>query len=265
MRGITRDSLVEMFDRKLIYVFALVTVLTVLVVILSGSIDGQIRVQTGGNMNTEDLNQVLGDPVIRMFELFVSILVFLAVMGTAGAIPTMLEKGQADFYLSKPLSRTSLFLNKFMGVFIVYGLTVVLCGVIVYLSIGLVHGMFNIRVGYLFVFSLLSFFIWYSITAFAGVAFGSNSIAIMSAFIVWILQKVLDAREWIKTLADSKPVDYIVDTLYYIIPKTGEISSMSVNVTTGKAIHDWMPLYSSLLFALVMIYITVYIIKRKDY
>ena len=80
-----------------------------------------------------------------------------------------------------------------------------------------------------------------------------------------MIQKVLDGREWIKALADSKPINYVVDTLYYIIPKTGEISSMSVSITTGKVIRDWMPLYSSLLFALVMIYITVYIFKRKNY
>ncbi|MBN1211677.1 MAG: hypothetical protein JXA92_03790 [candidate division Zixibacteria bacterium] len=265
MKGITRDSLVEMFDRKLVYVFAVVTALTVLIVILSGSIDGQIRMQTGGDMNVDDFNQVLGDPIIRVFEFFVSFLVFLAVMGTAGMIPTMLEKGRADYYLSKPISRTALFLNKFVGILIVYGLTIILCGGIVYLSLGLVHGIFDFRIVYLFLFSLLAFFIWYSITAFAGIVFGSNAIAIMSAFIVWILQKILSARDVIKTLADSKPVDYIVDTSYYIIPKTGEISDMSVRMVSGRVIHDWMPLYSSLLFAIVLVYVTIYIFKRKNY
>jgi len=265
MRGITRDSVVEMFDRKLIYVFAVVTVLTVLIVLMSGSLDGQIRMQTGGGMDVDDINEVLGDPVVRIFEFFVSFLVFLAVMGTAGVIPTMLEKGRADYYLSKPISRTVLFLNKFVGVLIVYGLTIILCGVIVYLSLCLVHGIFNIHIVYLFIFSLLSFIIWYSITAFAGVVFNSSAIAIMSAFIIWILQKVLGTREWIKALVDSQPVHYIVDTFYYIIPKTGEISDMSVRMATSREIRDWMPLYSSLLFALVLIYLTVYIFKRKNY
>ena len=265
MRGITRDSVVEMFDRKLIYVFAVVTVLTVVIVLLSGSIDGQFQMQTGGGMDVDDISEVLGDPVVRIFEVFVSFLVFLAVLGTAGVIPTMLEKGRADYYLSKPISRAALFLNKFMGVLIVYGLVIVLCGAIVYISLCLVHGIFNIHIVYLFIFSLLSFIIWYSITAFAGVVFNSGAIAIMSAFIIWILQLILGGRELVKGLVDSKPVHYIVDTFYYIIPKTSEISDMSVRMAISREIYDWMPLYSSLLFALALIYVTIHIFKRKNY
>jgi len=38
MRGITRDCLLEMLDRKLIYVFGIATLLTILVVLYSGTL-----------------------------------------------------------------------------------------------------------------------------------------------------------------------------------------------------------------------------------
>lgn len=265
MRGITRDTLVEMFDRKLFYVFAAVTALSLLVVLLTGSFEMDMSIDTNGEMDAEMLNEMLGDPIIRVFEFYLSFLVFLAVMGTAGLIPNILEKGRADYYLSKPLSRTALFLNKFFGILIVYGLTIMLSGVIIYAAVGLVHDLFNARIIYLFLFSMIAFFIWLSITAFAGVAFGSNAIALMSAFIIWILQKILAGREILEALTSSKIIKYIVDTLYYIIPKTGGISDIAIKLTAGRPVNDWMPFYSSFLFALALLYVTIVIFKLKNY
>jgi len=265
MRGITRDCIVEMFDRKLFYVFAIVTALALLIVLMTSSLEGEVRIQTGGNMDVEGLNEAFGNPVMNAFNFFLSFLVFLVVLGTSGLMPSMFERGRADYYLSKPISRTSLFFNKFFGIFVVYGATITLCGIIVYATIGLLYNMFDVGVIYVFLMALISLFIWLSITTFAGIVFGSASIAIMSAFIVWVLQFVLSWRDEIKMLLDSKPINYFLDTLYYIVPKTGDISDIAVYLAVGRPIQDWVPLYSSILFALIIIFATVTIFKKKNY
>ncbi|MFZ5981528.1 MAG: ABC transporter permease [Candidatus Zixiibacteriota bacterium] len=265
MRGITRDCIVEMFDRKLIYVFAIVTVLALFIVLMTASFDTEIHVQTSGNMDMEEVNDMLGNPAMNGFSFFLFVLVFLAVLGTAGLMPSMLERGRADYYLSKPISRTSLFFSKFFGIFVVYGGVITLCGLIVYLAMGFMYNFFAAGVIYIILFALLNLFIWMSVTSFSGVVFGSNAIAIMSAFIVWVLQFLLDKREFMQELLRSKTFNYVTDSIYYIIPKTGALDNLALRLAVDRVIRDWVPLYSSVLFALVVIFATVTIFRKKNY
>ena len=108
------------------------------------------------------------------------------------------------------------------------------------------------------------FFIWLSVTSFAGVLTGSSGMSIMAAFIVWMAQRILSFHEGIKSFTDSQVVRFIVDALYYIFPKTGEMFDLTDQAVSGN-ISSWMPLYSSLIFAVVLFFVTVAIFKRKDY
>jgi len=98
----------------------------------------------------------------------------------------------------------------------------------------------------------------------AGIVTGSTGMTIMAAFFVWIAQSVLDWHEGIGKLVDSDVARYIVDAFYYIIPKTGQIIDMTGDLTSGNS-PNWLPLWSSLIFAAAMFYLAVYVFKRKDY
>ena len=263
MRGITRDCLVEMLDRKLIYVFGIVTLITILVVLYSGSVELQMGM--GGDMELSELNESMGNPIMRGFGGYLSFLVFLAVLGTAGLVPSMLIRGRADYFLSKPLSRTSFLLNKLFGIWIVYGATILVCGIITYLAIVMVHGGFDWAVLYYLALPMISLFIWISITVFAGLTFGSQAISLMAAFIVWVMHTLLSQIRAFDEILGSKIFSYVVDVLYYVLPKNAEFSDIASRLLVGRDVHSWMPLWSSVLFSVVLVYITLMIFKRRSY
>ena len=263
MKGMIRDSLMELFDRKVIYLFGVVTLITVVVVFLMRSIEVNIQTQSG--LGVENLENFLGNQFLNGLSTFMSFLLFLAVMATAGLIPNMLVKGRADFYLSKPMSRKSVYLRKLGSMWLVYGGIILLCGLIVTLAIVLFHDYFSWGMLYIILFKLLSFFVWLSIIAFVGIISGSISVSIMGAFIVYIVQWLLDIRELITGFIDSKPVTYVTDIIYYIWPKTEEISDLSLRLAQGRDVLSWMPLWSTLLFTVVLMYLTIFIFKRKEY
>ncbi len=214
MRGITRDCVVEMFDRKIVWVFAVITLIAVVVIVLSGDIQFGGGFTGGDDMDIGEVNDMLGNPIMRVFSSFVSFLVILAVMATAGLIPSMMISGRADYFLSKPISRTSLLLNKFFGIWLSYGAMIVICGLIGYGVMYMVHGISGESISYLFILNLFSLFIWLCITSFAGIVFGSGSMAIVSAALVWLAQWVLGWHDYFKQIIDSEALTGFVDVLY---------------------------------------------------
>jgi len=189
----------------------------------------------------------------------------LTVLVTAGQFPSMLAPGRAEFYLSKPISRKALYFNKLIGMLITYGALLAICGLIGWATIYVVFSYSTIDFLYMIILDIVTLFIWLSLTSFGGIVFGSTSMAILTAAAVFVAQLVLQAREWAKQLVDSTIVDTVIDVLYYIIPKTGELSDLTLDTAMGKPVQDWMPAWSSLLFALAIVSITASVFKRRNY
>jgi len=265
MRGITRDCVVEMFDRKIWFIFALVTLFTIIAIALSGTMDFKLSVQTNENLDLQQINNIFGDPLMRSYSLFLSFLIFLTVLATSGLIPNMLKKGRAEFYLSKPLSRNSLLLNKLFGIWFTYGSIIVLCSVFVWATMYLIYGFFDWHILYILISGLVVLFLWLSIIVFTGIIFRTNALVLMTVFIVWVIQYILKYHESISAFFKSKQIGYVVDTLYYIIPKTSKIADIAFEYASKHNMVSWEPLYSSLLFVIILLFVTSYVFKRISY
>lgn len=261
MRGITRDTLAELIDRKVLIVYGLITVISALGFMIVGSMD--ISFQTQG-FSQGDLSQLLGNPIVRMLNTFLYMLVFMTVMASAGLFPSMLVKGRIDFFLSRPISRTSLFLNRLLAVWLVYGGLIVACSTIVMLVAWLKTDMVDWSVIYLLLIHLAGFFVWLSISFLAGVVSGSTPMVIMSAFGVWLAQSLLSFHESVTALTNSEIIQAVVTGLYHAVPKTGEISDLALDLARGLPV-DWMPLWTSLLVAVVLVIGTIGLFKQRNY
>ena len=265
MRGISRDSLVEFVDRKVVWVFAAVVVVSLLVVVLTGSIETNLKIESSGGLEMDDLNKAPGNPALKGFSAFMSVMVFLAVMASAGLVPRMFDKGRAEFYLSKPLSRPSLLLNKLFGIWTIYSGAVLIGGGLVYACLGLVHGITDASIVVLTLFSLITLFIWLTITCFFGLLSGSTGIAIMAAFLFWVVEEVLSYREVFKELLQSRMVDIVLDAVYCLQPKGSATSDAFFAIAAGREVGDWTSVWTTFLFALAMVIGSVSLIKRKDF
>jgi len=261
VRGLVRDIFDEMIHGKILYVFGVITLFAVLAALGSGQIEFQLDITTVG---MSDLDRIVGNPVLRGCDTYMSVLVFLVVMATAGLIPNMFVKGRADYYLSKPISRTRLLLARSFGIWLVYGAMITASLLICYFAACFSFADFNFRIIYVIIVNLLMFFIWLSITVTAGILTGSTAFSIMAAFMVWVTQKILSWHEIVGQITDSKITKAVVDTLYYIFPKPGQISDMTIEIVAGR-VDSWMPLYSSLIFATILFTFAVYQFRKKDY
>ncbi len=264
MKGITRDCAQEMVDRKSIWIYAVITVIALLIIMGLRS----VRIMEGGpgmDSSTSVLAEMGQSVTISGLDTFLSLLVFITVFVTAGLLPGMLIRGRAEFYLSKPLSRTSLLINKLVGIWVVYGAVIVAAGILAW-------GMFYVTFGtavpqafWLFLFNLLALFVWLSIVIFAGVFSGSAAMSIVTAFLIWVVQGLLASRGALEALIDSKFILKLVDALYYVLPKTSEMANIGEALAKGNTVETWLPLWTTLLFALALLTGTVYIFKSKDY
>jgi ABC-type transport system involved in multi-copper enzyme maturation permease subunit len=262
MRGITRDTLAEMFDRKIIWVFGILTVLAMLIASASRSID--IKIESSG-ADMDALQSGLANIAMNSLDLFLAFMVFLAVMSSASSITHMLERGRADYFLSKPISRKFLFLSKLSSVWMVNGAIVLTGALLVYCTVAMIHQFFEVKVFLLLAVAALQLFIWLTVTFAAGVFTGSTASAIVAAFMLWIFQLILTGREGIKMFFNSSVASAIVDTLYYIFPKTSEMSKIGVSLATGQTIESWTPIWTSGLFGVVLVVATLIYFARKDY
>jgi ABC-type transport system involved in multi-copper enzyme maturation permease subunit len=232
VRGMTRDCIVELFDRKVMWLYALITLVMVATIIIVGHTRVYEDPDSLRGMGSLTFKEFRSEVLVMIFEWFVYVLVVLTVLITAGKVPVMLVPGRVEFFLSKPISRTSLYLNKLLGMLSTYG---------------------------------VSLFIWLSITTFGGIAFGSTSMAFVTAAVFWFAQLALRGREVVKQVVDSAALDTVLDVLYYIVPKTGELSDLTAEVALGKPATSWLPLYSSLVFAFVLVVAAAVVFKRKNY
>lgn len=119
-------------------------------------------------------------------KLVLSIGVLVAILFTASMIPELLEPGSLNLLLSKPMSRTGLFLSKFIGAcsFALLNALILFSGL--WLILGVRLDMWNVAFLasipiYVFVFA-----IYYSVSAFVGMLTRSTILSIVAAILFWI-------------------------------------------------------------------------------
>ena len=192
MRGIFRDTVAELIDRKFVWAFGIITLFSVGLAVLGAQQLAEFSVNSEEMGLGEDL---MKEALVRGTVNYVYFMLFIAVMASAGLIPRMLDRGRADFYLSKPMSRTSLLLTKFLTVWLVYSAVVILCSVLVYLATAIPGEGVDPSILYAFLFVPIMMAIWLSIVVAAGVLFNSTPLAMLIAFVIWVVQFIFQGYE----------------------------------------------------------------------
>ncbi len=267
MNGLLKDTLAELFDKKTVYLFLAITLIAIVITIFSGSFEMTINGAEQG-VGLDELGVDVGNPLLIGVKALMSLLTFLAVLLTAGILPNMFIKGRADYFLAKPISRSSLLLKKFFSVWIVYGLLISLCGLACYLVGALVHSLFSNMIFMLMGVVFIELFIWLSISFFAGILTGKTVSAITFVFLVWVSQFILSQLHSSQVLFEQfgyKMLSKFIDYLYYILPKTTELSSLAEKTVSATASLNSYILYSSVGFGVIMLYFTLLLFKRKNY
>lgn len=279
MLTIIQNTFREALAKKIFigyYIFYAIVVLVMIFLVNMDSVEGV--------MSFADAKSIVQQAEVGFLKISWSLIIFFSLISTASFIPSMLEKGTIDLLISKPISRSTILISKYLGaVLFVFFSMVFLMGSI-WLILSLKSGYWD-PTFLLSIFALtFAFAVMYSIVVLIGLTTQSTIVAILvNFFLIFVLCPVLSIREGlIFSFVTNETVQFIFNFLYYIFPKPGEIENITSSLITGQPINmwsttvnmtpenpgftaAWMSAISSFLFCAVTMAYSIYYFSKKDY
>jgi ABC-type transport system involved in multi-copper enzyme maturation permease subunit len=197
---------------------------------------------------------------------------FLAIFATAHLVPRLQEKGTIDLYLSRPVSRTKLLLSRYFAGLLLAGSNVVyLLGaiwLIVLWKTHVVHPRFLAG-------GLVILFVIATLLAFAflvGVITSSTAVSIMTSYGLFFFSLMLAAHDRIAAAVSHEWQAWVIQTLYWVIPKTAELGTAVVAFVSGNALPKEMnamlnpqPFITTAAFGVVSLILAVWRFHKKEF
>ena len=245
-----------------IIVLALITSLTD-----TSSILGNIGNISHGN------NPVTGiGGMVTMFEVVIintiaNLGLLLAIFSSASFVPVMLEKGNIDLLLSKPISRAQLLWGKYFGGILVVLINITFLIFGIWFIISLKFNYWNFAVLWSILLITFAYATLNAVIVLFGVMTKSSILGMMTAYFIYLILSpfLLASKDRMLPFLENKVLNTILDGFYYIIPKTSEIFGKDIfNLASGTNI-DIQPIISSFLFLFFIMILSVEIFKRKDF
>lgn len=197
---------------------------------------------------------------------------FLAIFATAHLVPRMQEKGTIDLYLSRPVGRVKLILSRYVAGLLLAGSNVLyLIGtiwLIVMWKTHVVHPRFLLG-------GAVIMFIIATLMAFAfliGVITSSTAVSIMTTYGLFFFGVMLVGHERIAAAVSKEWQATMINTLYWIVPKTAELGGAVVAFVSGGQAPEklaqqltWSPFLTTGAFAIVCIVLASWVFTRKEF
>lgn len=268
---ISKFTLREALSRKIIVTFFAISTFVILCFILLFSLVSfeDFQSMVSGNSGGDPIN--LANEIVKGLKLFVVAPLFggglfLAIFSASSFIPNMLEKGSVDLILSKPISRTQILIGKFLGGLIIVLINIAYLILFLWILIGVKFGIWNIDLLYSIITITFTFSSLYSLIILIGILTQSSILAMMLSYLIFfVLSPILTARDTISVFLNSSIMETFMDILYYIIPKTSELGTLTTELALGYGIDEYQPIISTFIFTILVLYISIIIFSKKDY
>jgi len=260
----------EALARKVFLFFLGLSALAIIITAVVVNVLSDSALMSG--ITAQDNNLIL-EEIATSIQLIIitplaSLCILLAIFSSASFVPNMLEKGNIDLLLSKPISRSQLLLGKFLGGLLVVLINVGFLIIGVWLVIAVRFSTFNFTFLSIILSVTFTFAVLYSLIVLFGVVTQGSILGMMAAYFIFlILSPLLYAgRTQFDAFITSDFLKSVIDFFYYIIPKTSELmGEITMNLALGKGIIDWQPVLTSLAFMFAAVGYAVFIFNKKDF
>lgn len=197
--------------------------------------------------------------------LFMGVVLF-GVLATAGAIPDMLERGTADLYLSKPLSRWQLLLGKFLGAVAVVFVNILYFIGALWLISGLRLGVWNMSFLGSALLLTLVFACLSAVITFTSVLTRTTAVAVLTAFLLIILvEPILFQRQTNLFLLSENPVyRAALDGVSYCLPQFSGARNAIAQFIMRQPV-EWGPVVQCVASGAGFFGLGSWIFHRRDY
>lgn len=191
---------------------------------------------------------------------------FISIFSVSGFIPSLLEKGNIDLILSKPVSRDQVILGKFFGGIAMVFINIFYAIFLLWLIIGLKFSVWDASF-LLSIFTItLAFTSLYSVIILLGIITRSSMLPMVISYLTFfVFSPILSSRETIFTFIDNKIINGILSILYYLIPQTSDLSSINTDLAVGNDITSIIPIFTSIGYIILIISLSIFIFRKKDY
>ena len=209
--------------------------------------------------------------IARSLKLFITIPLFggglfISIFSVSNFIPQMVERGNIDLLLSKPVSRAQIILGKFFGgtamVFVNIAYLIVGIWILIGLKFNDWESSFLLAIFTItFAFALL-----YSLIILIGIVTKSSVISMVISYVIFfIVSPILALRDSIITFINNNAIKYILEFLHFIIPQTSELSTITSDLAAGNSLMSIEPIIISSLLLILILTIGIIIFSKKDY
>ena len=135
----------EAIAKKIFLGFFAISTLIILIFLFLINVDSvEGMVDMMGSSGTEGIKQLVIGFEVAMINISYLLIITFCFVSVASFIPSMLEKGNIDLLLSKPVSRTKIILAKFSGGVLLIFLSLIYLIGFVWLILSLKSGYWNI-------------------------------------------------------------------------------------------------------------------------
>ncbi len=260
--AILYDSFLEIRNGKILYLYGCVVLFLILLFALIPNVNFMGEDVLDGDFLTPDL-------VVKVhgffFDGYWGFVMLLMVFGTAWLLPSYLGKGRVELALSKPIDRFSLLSMKFLSVYLIKLSILTVMSVPIWLILNLRLGTFVWSFFYSLFFSYVIFLCVFAIVFFFGVLSRSGALSVMGYFVISVVGSILAGREVVYGFLGDTVWKTILDTIYYILPKLGEMSENYTSLIAGDGLINGFAIWTSLVFTAVIYLLTLFIFNRRDY
>jgi len=191
--------------------------------------------------------------------------IFMALFATSSLIPSLLQSGFIDLFISKPLNRFQILSGRFVGAITIVAFNILYLILLTWLIMSLKSGVWNwsfLLAGLMIVFT---FAVLFGMMTILGIMSRSGPFSLMITYMILFFSPILLQRDQIYALLSSRYYGYIFDGLYYFLPKTAELGKITTQLARGLPVDSWMPVWSSFVFLVFVFAVSVYLFKRKDF
>ncbi|MBI5464161.1 MAG: hypothetical protein HY966_04320 [Ignavibacteriales bacterium] len=199
-------------------------------------------------------------------------LILFGIIASAGLIPSLLEKGTAELFLSKPQSRTTIYLSRSLGAVTGVAVNIAYFIVGVWLVVGLKLGVWQSGLLLAIIAISFAFACFYSVIGLVALISRNGLIAVMLAFLYTLVSSGLETRaHGLYRLWDNAIYHRTLDVLYYLLPQFDSMLSHTSLLIgrspfgTGPAEFSILPFVYSGLSATLLYAAGCYYFQRQDY
>ena len=268
--ALVRDTFREAFARKIFWGFFGCSTAIILFFIFLMKIDvveGALATVSlfGKEMRAQEVTSIVRGVQGALAAFLYGFGLFLAVFASAGLIPTIFEPGRIELLLSKPVHRYHILLGRYLGNLLVIAFNMLYLVLSVWLILGIKTEIWSYQFLYSAGLTIFVFAVLLTIVVLIAVLSESAVLSTMVTFGVMIAGLIVAQKSTIERLLSSEWSRDVVRVLYYTLPKVWDLGNIGRKLVTGVPIEDWMPVWSSALFGVVVLSAGLLVFSRRNY